>query len=186
MKKSNAAYKETGILALGELIVSLIAFGGFAIASLLLEVNFLSVILGLLLGSVVTVLNFFCLSFSVNRSVDKYLALRGNGEMTDEEAAAFTAKHSMEIQNAIKVSFIVRTVSMLVALVAAFLLMNVFNPIATVIPLLMYRPVLTIGELFRSKLNKAPDPSKFIVYDNSSDGYTEASDNATEELDGQE
>lgn len=156
--------KQTLTLALGELIVSLLVIGGFGIASIWLDINFLSVILGALLGSAVTVLNFFFLTLSVNRSVDKYLELRGNTEMTDEEAAAFTAKHSMQIQNAIKTSFIVRIVTMLATLVAAFLLLNVFNPIATAIPLLAYRPVLMAVEIFKMKFNKAPDPSKFIVY----------------------
>lgn len=166
MKKSNSAYKETGILALGELVVSALTFGGFALASLFIEVNLLAAVLGAILGSVVTILNFFFLSFSVNRSVDKYLALRGEQEMTDEEAAAFTAKHSMEIQNAIKVNYVIRTASMLVTLVVAFLVMDIFNPLAAAIPLLAYRPILTVSELFRARFDKAPNPDNFIVYDN--------------------
>jgi len=165
MKKSNAAYRETGILAIGELIVSALTLGGFALASLFFEINLLSAALGALLGSVVTILNFFGLSYSVNRSVDKYLALRGEREMTDEEAAVFTAKHSMDIQNAIKVSFIVRTVSLLTTLVVAFLVMDIFNPIAAAIPLLAYRPLLTLSELVRARFNTAPNPDNFIVCD---------------------
>ena len=165
MKKSNSAYKETAILSIGELVVSALTVGGFALASLFVEVNLLAAVLGAILGSAVTILNFFFLSFSVNRSVDKYLALRGEQEMTDEEAQAFTVKHSMEIQNAIKINYIIRTVSMLVTLVVAFLVMNIFNPIAAAIPLLAYRPILTVTELVRARFNKAPNPDNFIVYD---------------------
>ena len=75
-------------------------------------------------------------------------------EMTDEEAQAFTVKHSMEIQNAIKINYIIRTVSMLVTLVAAFILTDWFSPIATAIPLLMFRPLLYVLELIKKKGEK--------------------------------
>ena len=59
----------------------------------------------------------------------------------------------MPVQNAIKTSFILRTVSMLVALVIAFLL-DWFNPIATAIPLLAFRPLLTAIEMIKGKITK--------------------------------
>lgn len=165
MKKNNAPYKDTAILATGEIIASLLTVIGFFIASFFTEVNLLSVALGATLGSVITVLNYFFLSLSVIRSVDKYLELRGNSEMTDEEAAVFTAKHSMQIQNAVKTSFLIRIITMLAALIAAFLLLNIFNPIATAIPLLAYRPILSLSEGIRRKFDKTPNPENFIVYD---------------------
>lgn len=175
MKHNNAPYRETLILAVGEAVVSLLVLGGFGIASLATQINFLSVILGAVLGSSVTVINFFALSFYVNRSVDKYLELRGTREMTDEEAEKFTLEHSMQIQNAIKTNYIIRTVLLLVALVLAFLVKDLFNPIATVIPLLAYRPILTAGEIIRAKFNKAPNPDNIVVYDNEKEGWVEIS-----------
>lgn len=175
MKHNNAPYRETLILAVGESVVSLLVLGGFGIASLATQINFLSVILGAVLGSSVTVINFFALSFYVNRSVDKYLELRGTREMTDEEAEKFTLEHSMQIQNAIKTNYIIRTVLLLVALVLAFLVKDLFNPIATVIPLLAYRPILTAGEIIRAKFNKAPNPDNIVVYDNEKEGWVEIS-----------
>ncbi len=169
MKKSNSTLKETAILSLGEIIVSLLVIGGFALASLATEVSILSAVLGAVLGSIITVLNYFFLSLSVNRSIDQYLELRGSREMTDEEAMKFTNEHSMKIQNAIKISFIVRTVTMLASLVCAFIFIKIINPLATVIPILAYRPILTVGELIRKRADKAPDPQNFIVYDNDED-----------------
>ena len=164
MKKNNTHYSETVMLAIGEMIVIIMVLAGFLVASLFVEVNFLGVIFGALLGAAVTVLNLFFLSLSVNRSVDKYLALRGSREMSDEEAAEFTARHSAEIQNAIKLSFIIRTVTILATLVAAFLLMDWFNPIATAIPILAYRAIITCSETVRAKFDKSPDPQSFISY----------------------
>lgn len=179
--KNNSTLRETSILTLGELIVSLLTVGGFALAGLAFEINILSVVLGAVLGSLVTVLNYFFLSLSVNRSVDKYLELRGESEMTDEEAAIFTAKHSMQIQNAIRTSFLIRLISMVAALVVAFVFLNVFNPLATAIPLLAYRPILTVSEIIRKKFDKAPDPSKFIVYSDESDEDEENADKTNDQ-----
>lgn len=165
MKKSNTSIKETTILLVGEIAVSALVIGGYAIAKFGLEqeVDMLRAIMGTILGTLVTVLNFFFLSLSVNRAIDRYVELRGNREMTEEEAAQFTAAHSMEIQNTVKTSFIIRTVTMLVALALAFI-SDWFAPLATAIPLLAFRPILTIGELIRKKSDKAPDPNKLISY----------------------
>ena len=164
MKKNKAHYKETAILAIGEIIVSGLVVLAFYLSSVLLETAFTyRVFTGVLLGTLVTVLNFFGLSRAVNRSVDKYIALRGNSEMTDEEALRFTVEHSMRIQNAIKTSFLIRIATMLATLVVAFVL-DWFNPIATVVPLLAYRPILVIGEAVRRKFDKAPNPDNYIVY----------------------
>ncbi len=167
MRINNTSIRETAVLLIGEIAVSALVIGGYAIAKFGLhqDVDMLSGILGALLGTLVTVLNFFFLSISVNRAVDKYMELRGSREMTEEEAAQFTTAHSMEIQNTIKTSFIIRTVTMLVALVLAFI-SDWFSPLATAIPLLAFRPILTVGELVRKKRDKAPDPNKYVRYGN--------------------
>lgn len=166
MKKNNAHYKETAILALGEIIVCAIVVLGFFISNLIFETGFTyRIFTGAILGAVVSVANFFGLSWSVNRAVDRFIALRGQREMTEEEALKFTAEHSMRIQNSIRTSFIIRVVSMLAALVLAFVL-DWFAPLATAIPLLAYRPILVIGEAVRRRADKLPNPANFIIYNN--------------------
>ena len=75
---------------------------------------------------------------------------RGQGEMSEEEIEKFTKEQSARMNNAIKLSFIVRMASMVAALILA-LITPIFHPVATVVPLLMLRPILTISGLFRRK-----------------------------------
>ncbi len=134
-------------LIIGELIVSAVITAVYFI----IDKFTLSVIFGALLGSAVTVINFLVLIISTNRAFDKLLLLRGNEEMNDEEAEEFSAKHRSEIAAAQKISYIVRMLSIALTLVLALLLRNVFDVIATVIPLLMLRPMLTVSQLVKSK-----------------------------------
>ena len=166
MNKNNTCIKETTILLVGEIAVSALVVLGYLVAKLSFfgDVQLWKAVTGTLLGTVVTVGNFFFLSLSVNRAVDRYIELRGSREMTEEETAQFTAAHSAEIQNTIKTSFIIRTVTMLAALVLAFV-SGWFEPLATAIPLLAFRPILTLGETLRRRMDKTPDPDKFIRYD---------------------
>ena len=124
-----------------------------------------TVITGAILGGIVTLANYAFLTISVDREIAKFMAKRGEREMSEEEAEKFAAENSMPVQNAIKTSFIIRMASMTATLVVAFIT-DFFNPLATAIPLLAFRPLLTACELFRAKNNKPADPSKFIKYDN--------------------
>ncbi len=133
-------------LAAGELLISAATIAVF----LLLNAFSYKVITGVALGSAVAIFNFTLLSVSVNRAVDKFMALRGDGEMTEEEADDFAAKHSGEIQNAQKVSYLIRTLTMLGSLVLAFL-SEQFDVIATVIPLLCFQPVLIFSQQIKLK-----------------------------------
>ena len=148
-KQSNMPYREICILAVGEIIVSAIVIAVF----LIVKKYELSVLLGAILGSVVTVANFVWLAISVNRAFDKALLARGDGEMDEEAVERFTAQHGKAIENAAKLSYIIRTVSILAVLVLGFLI-KIFNPISAVIPLLMYRPILTLGEIIKMKCIK--------------------------------
>jgi len=154
MKKTNARYTEVLVITVGELIVSLLVILGYFIANVAFGVPFTyRVFTGVLLGSAVMIINFLFLSLSVNKLVDEFVEIRGTREMDEEEAAEFTKQHSMRIQSKITISFIIRTVSMLAALLVAFLL-DWFEPIATVIPLFMYRPILSVGNMIVNKLAK--------------------------------
>ncbi len=139
----------------GEALVCLLTVGLFLLLGLLTDIPFFefsyTVITGALLGAVIVLANYLFLNISVNRAINNFMALRGDREMDEEEAAKFAAENSAPIQNAIKLSFIVRTVSMLLTLVIAFIL-DVFNPLATVIPILALRPLLTLGALVSQRL----------------------------------
>ena len=150
MKEKLTPFIETAFVAVGEAVVALLVMLGFFIFG-----KFdLTVALGAMLGAAVITLNFLFLSITTNKAFDDALALRGDGEMDEEAAAEFAANQAAKFQNAAKLSFIIRTVSMLAALVAAFLIPGVFNVLATVIPLLMLRPIIYVRELFRRKEGK--------------------------------
>ena len=147
MENNKFPKKELLILAIGEAICALLTVLVFLAVDVsgIIEFTFsYKVITGAILGAAVIILNFLFLSFAVNRAVDEYMALRGDKEMTDEEAEAFAAKNSVIIQNAIKKSFVVRTASIAVTLVVAFIV-DWFNPLATVIPIIAYQPIITWG-----------------------------------------
>lgn len=175
-------------LALGELLAVVLTVLGFLLVDAvgLFDFEFsYKVITGALLGAIVIVLNFIFLSFSVNRAVDEFLELRGQKEMTDEEAEAFAAKHSVGIQNAAKRSMIVRTATIAAALVIAFLL-DWFNPLATVIPILCYQPIITWGsylkKLFGERLGDKSEksPENVNQTDTKEENNSEACDIETE------
>ena len=150
MKKTKLPLYETLAMIIGEVITSLIVCAVF----LIIKKFDLSVLSGVLLGSLVTVANFIFLMVFTNRAIDKAMAELGDGEMSDEEVAEFTAKHQANIQAAVKLSYVVRTLCVAAVLVVAFLLDGVFNVIATVVPLLMFRPILTVSQLIKNKITR--------------------------------
>ena len=143
-KKSS--YIDTVYLAVGEAFVSLltvlvyIAIGKF---------NW-TIVSGVILGSIVTIINFLILSYSVNKAIDKFITLRGDKELTDEEAEKFAKTNSIKVQNTVAKSYVLRTVLMIASLVIAFIT-KLFNPIATLIPLAMYKPLLYATQFIKNK-----------------------------------
>lgn len=144
MQKKNMPVSEIIFLTAGEIAVSLIIIGVY----LILKRFSYAVVTGALLGSAVTVFNFVFLSVSVNRAVDKVMAEKGDKELTEEEAAAFAAEHQAVIARAVKGSYLLRQIVMLGALVLAFL-SGWFDVLATLIPLLMFRPLITVHGLLK-------------------------------------
>lgn len=135
------------------LVILLVILGGGALDLLgVIKFNY-KIISGAMLGGVVCVLNYTFLTVSVDKAINDYLALRGDKEMDEEEAEKFAQENSMPIQNAIKLSYIIRTVSMIATLLVAFLT-KAFNPIATAIPLLAFRPLITLIEFIKGKAAK--------------------------------
>ncbi len=144
--------KDTAVLAAGEAAVAVLSVLGAFLISLFTDFVFdYTAPLGAFLGAVISIANFLFLTLSVNRAVDSYLEIRGTREMTEEEAEQFTRENSAIIQNKIKVSYLIRTFSMVAALVLAFVT-GLFNPICTAIPMLMFRPLLYISELLKGKM----------------------------------
>ena len=130
----------------GEVVVSVITVAVFFLIG---QFSY-RVVTGVILGSAVIILNFLFLYISMNRAIDNYMALRGDKEMSDEEAEKFAKDNAIIIQNATKLSYIIRTFTMMAALVAA-LLLDWFDVIATVVPLLAFRPVLFASQLLSKK-----------------------------------
>ena len=146
MKKTNNYYTDVLYLLIGEIIVSF----GIVIAYVALGMYQWNILTGAILGSAVTVLNFLILSTQINKAIDKYMELIGDKEMSEEEAAEFAKKHSLKVQNAVTKSYALRTALMLGSLVIAFIT-GWFNPLATLIPLLMYKPLIYVIEFIKRK-----------------------------------
>ena len=144
MQKKQLPISAIFFLTAGELAVSLVIVGVY----FLLKKFSYEVVTGALLGSAVTVFNFVFLSISVNRAIDRVMAEKGNRDMTEEEAQAFAAEHQAVVQRAAQGSYLIRQIIMLAALVLAFL-SGWFDVLATLIPLLMFRPLISIYGLLK-------------------------------------
>ena len=152
MKKRFISFGDTFILLLGEILVSLLVIGGYLLVDLIFSTDYFSyrVITGTVLGSAVIVLNYFFLRVFLNRAINGFMTKRGKSEMDEETAVRFATENMAPIKNTITISLIVRTFTMLAALVVAFVL-DWFAPIATVIPIVAFRPILTVASLLRRK-----------------------------------
>ena len=64
----------------------------------------------------------------------------------------FESERQKNFNASVKLSYLIRNASIIIALVVAFLTKQ-FNVLATVIPLLMLRPILTVAELCGRKEN---------------------------------
>ena len=144
MKKNNF----TDIIYLGicSLIVSLVT----VLVYIVIGRFEWKILTGALLGTVVTILNFLILSIAVNNALGKYIDEIGDKKMDDEEAEKFAKANSVKIQNEISKSYVLRTGLMIGTLVVAFI-SKWFDPLATMIPLLMYKPAIYVVEFIKKK-----------------------------------
>ena len=147
MQKTKLPYYEMIALAIGEIIVSAIV----GIIFLCINKFTYAVLFGALLGAGLTLLNFYALSISTTNALNRAIDEIGGEAMEEEAAKEFAAKHQAKIQTIMTVSYIARMASLVGALVVAFIFMGIFNPIATVVPLLMFRPILTIAGLISKR-----------------------------------
>lgn len=121
--------RQTGIVALGEMLGVALMVGIFA----LLGAFDASVLLGGVVGGVVAVVNFFAMAIGVNIAADK-------AENQDVKGGQAT----------IKASYILRLAVMALVLFA-FAKSGLCNIIALVVPLIFVRITLTVSEFFRRK-----------------------------------
>ncbi len=149
MNKQKLPVKELLAILIGEAITSSVICGVY----LIIKKFTYKVLLGVLLGSTVTFLNFLVLSLMTNRVINRFLEARGDAELTDEEAEALAMKFQGQVQNQIKISFLVRTAVLAATLIVAFLI-EIFEVLPTVIPLLMLRPILTASEFIKRRAQK--------------------------------
>lgn len=139
-------YKDVVYIAICEALAAILII----LAYLLIGRFNLTVATGALLGAAVASLNFLILTVSVDRTIKKFLDIRGDKQMTDEEVEAFTKANSLKVQNAMTKSYILRTVIMIGTLVIAFIT-KLFDPLATLIPLLLYKPLIYVIEIIKKK-----------------------------------
>ncbi len=147
MNESRSVTSTVARLAVGELVVSVLTVIVYALFS---KLDY-TVVTGVLLGSLIVIGNFWFQARSIDRTVSTIMEERGTAPMTDEEAAKFAEDHSAIVKQKMTLSFMIRMATMAGALIAAFLIPNAFTPLATLIPLLMFRPILSVGELFGRK-----------------------------------
>jgi uncharacterized membrane protein len=154
-KKKAFVYIDTVWLLIGELLVAALTVGVYLLLKELSVIEKFSytVITGGLLGALVATLNFFILSLSVNRAISLYINGRGKEEMSDEEASKYALENGARVKAAVAKSYYLRTAIMIGTLVLA-MLWDFVDPLATVMPLLGYRPVLYVTELIKTKFQK--------------------------------
>lgn len=150
MKKNNLPLFEVAALIIGEALVSLAVI----IIFILLKKFSYQVVFGTLLGTAVTLINFAILSATANRAIDRAMQNRPEGELDEDEAAEFAAKNQNQLQNAMRVSYLIRTATMVATLVLAFLLKDVFHVIATVIPLIAFQPIIAVSTILKRRVGK--------------------------------
>jgi hypothetical protein len=148
-KSKLSVYIDSVWLAIGELIVAALISAVY----LLIGKFDYTVVTGALLGGAVTVTNFLILSVGINRAISRYIDARGEKEMDDEEAEKYAQENGASVQAAMMKSYLFRMFLMIGSLVLAFL-SGWFAVIATLIPLLMYRPILFSVEFIKTKFRK--------------------------------
>lgn len=133
MDSRKIVMKETGIVAIGQVVFLAAMFGVF----LLLDKCNLAVILGGIMGAVLSIANFLFMAIGTSLAADK-------------------AESSQDVkggQALVRSSYFIRMIVLFVVLFACAK-SGYFNLFALVLPLVFVRPTLTIAEFFRKKEEK--------------------------------
>ena len=129
MEARKIVFHETGIVAVGVLICTVLMIGVFALLGNL----DLSVVLGGLVGLVLAVGNFFFMAICASLAADK---------ATEQDVKGGKAL----VQSSYFIRLLVLFGTLFVCAKSGY-----FNPFAMVIPLVFVRPILTVSEFFRKK-----------------------------------
>lgn len=129
MNSRKIVYRETAIIAAGTAICTAIMY----VVYFLLGKFDTSVLLGGLVGSVISIGNFFFMALGTCLAADK-------AEAQDVKAGQLLVRNS----------YMLRLVVLFVVLFACAK-SGLFNLFALVLPLVFVRPVLTVAEFFRKK-----------------------------------
>ena len=132
MESLKMVLRETGMIALGEVICVAVMIAVFA----LLGAFNASVLWGGIIGAIVAVLNFLLMAINASTAADKAVAQDVKG------GAAL-----------MKTSYVTRMLVIFVVL-AACVKGGLCNPLACVLPLVFVRPILMVAEFFRKSGEK--------------------------------
>ena len=127
MESRKVVFKETGIVAVGEAICLALMLGVYA----LLGCFSMKVLLGGAVGTVLSVVNFFFMAVNAVMAADKAVNQDVNGG-----------------KRQIKASYTLR-MALIFVILFAFVKSGLCDPLASVLPLVFVRPVITIAEFFR-------------------------------------
>jgi len=129
MDSRKVVYHETAIVALGVLICVALMLAVYALLSRFNS----TVLLGGIIGLLLAVLNFFFMAVGASLAVDK---------AANQDVAGGKKQ--------IKLSYTFRMIAIFVILFAC-VRSGLCNALASVLPLVFVRPVLTVAEFFRKK-----------------------------------
>lgn len=129
MDSRKIVFKETAVIAIGEAIGVALMLAVFA----MLGAFDRSVLLGGIIGGILTVANFFFMAIGTSLAADK-------AENQNVQGG----------QGVIRSSYLIRMVVLFI-LMFACVKSGLCNVIALVVPLVFVRPTLAIGEFFRKK-----------------------------------
>lgn len=132
MDSRKIVFHETGVVATGVSLCSVVMVGVFA----LMKMFDLSVLLGALVGTMLTVLNFFVMAICASLAADK--------------AAAGDVKGAKGLISASQTG----RYAALALLLFACGVSGYFNVFALVLPLVFVQPTITIAEFFRKSGEK--------------------------------
>lgn len=127
MESRKFVFHETGIIAIGEVICLALMLAVYALLGRFSR----EVLLGGIIGALLAVLNFFFMAMGASMAADKAVNQDVKGG-----------------QKQIKLSYFVRMIAIFVILFAC-VKSGLCNALASVLPLLFVRPVITVAEFFR-------------------------------------
>lgn len=127
MESRKIVFHETGIIAIGEVICLALMLAVYALLGRFSR----EVLLGGIIGALLAVLNFFFMAMGASMAADKAVNQDVKGG-----------------QKQIKLSYFIRMIAIFVILFAC-VKSGLCNALASVLPLLFVRPVITVAEFFR-------------------------------------